>query len=87
MEEKLMATEVSFEGKDKTKVPEGAEVIKKSVNISVKEIENGFIIKKNYDIKYVLGDNTDYLYFSKEVYAEENPIKIEEDKMLAEYFD
>jgi hypothetical protein len=87
MEEKLMATEVSFEGKDKTKVPEGAEVIKKSVNISVKEIENGFIIRKNYDIKYVLGDNTDYLYFSKEVYAEENPIKIEEDKMLAEYFD
>lgn len=82
-----MATEVSFEGKDKTKVPEGAEVIKKSVNISVKEIENGFIIRKNYDIKYVLGDNTDYLYFSKEVYAEENPIKIEEDKMLAEYFD
>jgi hypothetical protein len=76
MEEKLMATEVSFEGKDKTKVPEGAEVIKKSVNISVKEIENGFIIRKNYDIKYVLGDNTDYLYFSKEVYAEENPIKI-----------
>lgn len=87
MEEKLSATDVSFEGKDKTKLPKGAEIVKKSVNITVKEIENGFIIRKNYDIKYVLGDNTDYLYFCKEVYAEENPIKIEEDKMLAEYFD
>ena len=87
MEEKLMATDVSFEGKDKAKLPEGAEVIKKNVNITVKEIENGYIVRKNYDIKYVLGDETDYLYYSKEVYAEENPIKIEEDKMLAEYFD
>jgi hypothetical protein len=87
MEEKLMSTDVSFEGKDKTKLPEGAEVVSKRVNITVKEIENGFIIRKNYDIKYVLGDNTDYLYYNKEVYAEENPIKIEEDKMLAEYFD
>lgn len=82
-----MATDVSFEGKDKTKVPEGAEVIKKNVNITVKEIENGFIVRKNYDIKYVLGDNTDYLYYCKEVYTKENPIKIEEDKMLADYFD
>ena len=85
--EELKAQDVSFEGKDKAKLPIGAEVIKKSVNITVKEIENGFIVRKNYDIKYTLGENTDYLYYSKEVYAEENPIKIEEDKMLAEYFD
>jgi hypothetical protein len=87
MENKLMAQDVSFEGKTKTKIPEGAEIISKKINISVKEIENGFIIRKNYDIKYSLGDDVQYLYFDKEVYAEENPIKIEEDKMLAEYFD
>ena len=87
MEEKLMATDVSFEGKTKVKIPEGATIIKKEVRINVEEIENGFIIKKNYDITYSLGEKTDYLYYSKKVFSEDNPIQIEEDKMLAEYFD
>ena len=87
MEEKLMASDVSFEGKDKTKLPEGAEVISKNVNITVKEIENGFVCRKNYDIKYILGEKTDYLYYNREVYFKENPIQIKEDKMLASYFD
>ena len=87
MDELKSMDEVSFEGKDKTKLPAGATVIKKDCRITVKEIENGFIVRKSYDIKYSLGDNTDYLYYTKEVYAEENPIQIKEDKMLAEYFD
>jgi hypothetical protein len=85
--EKLSAENVSFEGKETAKLPEGAEVIKKTVNISVKEIENGYVCRKNYDIKYALDGSTDYLYYTKEVYFEENPIKIEEDKALADYFD
>ena len=74
MMEKLNATDVSFQGKDKAKLPEGAEVIKKSVRITVKEIENGYVCTKSYDIQYSLDDNTDYLYYTKEVYFEENPI-------------
>mgnify|MGYP000064824263 CR=1 FL=1 len=85
--ESLNGLDVAFEGKDKAKVPEGANIVKKTVNITVKQIENGYIVRKNYDVKYNLGDNTEYLYYTKEVYTKENPIKIEEDKMLAEYFD
>lgn len=87
MLEKQAMEDVSFEGKDKSKLPEGASVIKKEVRINVKEIENGFILRKSFDIKYTLGENTDWLYYTKEVYSEENPIQIKEDKMLAEYFD
>lgn len=86
MIEKAME-DVSFEGKDKSKLPEGATVIKKEVRINVKEIENGFILRKSYDIKYTLGKNTDWLYYTKEVYSEDNPIQIKEDKMLADYFE
>lgn len=78
---------ISFEGKDKTKLPKGAEEIKRDVRVTVEEIENGFIVKKTFDIKYALGKNTDYLYYTKKVYSETNPIQIKEDKMLADYFD
>lgn len=78
---------ISFQGKDKPQLPKGAKVIKKTVNTTVEEIENGFIVIKNFDIKYSLGKNSDYLYYNKKVYSETNPIEIKEDKMLAEYFD
>lgn len=78
---------VSFEGKEKAKLPKGAVEIKRDVRVTVEEIENGFIVKKTYDIKYSLGKNTDYLYYTKKVYSETNPIQIKEDKMLADYFD
>jgi len=87
MEELKEVENVSYQGKDKTKLPEGAVVLKKSVNVTVEEIENGYVVKKSCDIKYQLGEQTDYLYYTKKVYAKENPIKIKEDKMLAEYFD
>ena len=86
MIEKAME-DVNFEGKDQSKLPKGATVVKKEVRINVKEIENGFILRKSYDIKYTLGKNTDWLYYTKEVYSEDNPIQIKEDKMLADYFD
>jgi len=81
------ADNVSFEGKDKTSLPKGAKVIKKDVRVTVEEIENGYIVKKNYDIKYSLGKNIDYLYYTKKVFSETNPVQIKEDKMLADYFD
>jgi hypothetical protein len=38
------------------KLPEGATIVKQSENISVKEIENGFVLRKTYDIQYTLED-------------------------------
>ena len=86
--EKLKSIEnVSFEGKEKGGLPKGAKILKKSCSISVKEIENGFILRKSYDIKYSLNKNTDYLYYTKEVYSEDNPIEIKQNTMLADLFD
>ena len=73
--------------KDKTKLPAGAVVTKESVNVSVEEIENGFIVTKSFEINYTLKGRTDYMYYSKKAYFKENPIQIKEDKMLASYFD
>lgn len=88
MEEEVKELEnVSFRGKDKTKLPEGATVIKKDVRVEVQEIENGFIVKKTFDIKYSLNGSNDYLYYCKKVYSKTNPVQIKEDKMLADYFD
>lgn len=76
-----------FISKETTKVPKGAKILKKSVRVSVEEIENGFLIVKSYDITYELKERKDYLYFSKKTFSETNPLKIEEDKMLADLFD
>lgn len=76
-----------FEGKREFKLPEGATVIKNSHTISVREIENGFILRKAYDIKWTLGDDSNYEYFSKEWWSKENPLKItmpKEEKSLAD---
>ena len=86
----------SFEGKTKFKLPKGATVTKKDISIRVKEIENGFVITKSYDISWSKENkegevNTGYEYFSKEWYAKENPIKIdeefEEDLSLSDKFE
>lgn len=76
-----------IKGKKTVKLPKGATILKKEVDTTVEEIENGFIVEKRYDIKYSINKTTDYLYYTKKVYTETNPIKIEEDKMLADLFD
>jgi|694.fasta_scaffold00217_28 hypothetical protein len=79
-----------FEGKREFKLPEGATIIKNSHTISVREIENGFILRKSYDIKWMLGDDSNYEYFSKEWWSKENPLKItmpKEEKSLADKLD
>lgn len=76
-----------FEGKKEFKLPEGAVIIKNSHTISVREIENGFILRKSYDIKYMVGDESQYEYYSKEWFSEKNPLTItmpKGEKSLAE---
>ena len=74
MSKELMNAE--FEGKKEFVLPEGAVIIKNSHTISVREIENGYILRKSYDIKYMVGDESQYEYFSKEWYSKENPLTI-----------
>lgn len=76
-----------IKGKKVVKLPKGAVVLRKEVDTTVEEIENGFIVEKRYDIKFSLNKTTDYLYYTKKVFTKENPIQIKEDKMLADYFD
>lgn len=66
----------SFEGKSKFELPKDAEVLNSSYSIRVEEIENGFIICKNYDIKYRIGDNVEYSYHCKKWFSKENPMSI-----------
>jgi len=76
-----------FVGKETNKLPKGAKILKKSVRVSVEEIENGFLICKSYDVNYQVKDQKDYMYFTKKIFSETNPLKIEEDKMLADLFE
>jgi hypothetical protein len=79
------------EGKKEFNLPEGATIVKKSSDISVREIENGFIIRKSYDIQWTPQGSTEtkYDYFSKEWYQKENPVKINlpKEKSLADKLD
>lgn len=79
------------EGKKEFTLPQGATIIKKSEDISVREIENGFLIRKSYDIQWSPAGSTEtkYDYFSKEWYQKENPVKINmpKEKSLAEKLD
>lgn len=76
-----------------TKIPDGATILRKSVNTSVEEIENGFITTKSWDIKYEIkkeGEDdtrTDYVYFSKKWYTKEDPLVLKvTNKSLADAF-
>lgn len=78
----------SFEGKSTLNLPEGAKITRKDYNLSVREIENGFIVRKSYDIRYVVDEDERYEYYSKEYYSKTNPLKIDlkEEKSLADKF-
>lgn len=82
---------IAIKSKEKNRVPKGAEIIRKSVNVSIEEIENGFLIVKSYDVEYRAknSDKTDYVYYSQKMYTKENPLKEEvkeSPKFLADIF-
>lgn len=65
-----------FGSKESSSIPEGAKILKKDVRIEVQEIENGFILSKNYDIKYQVDGETNWDYYCKKWFHKENPIDI-----------
>ena len=68
------------------KLPKGAKVLEKDTDVSVREIENGFIVSKSVNIRFQLDDNIEYDYYTKEYYSETDPLKIT-DKSLADIFE
>jgi len=81
--------EASFESKKKFKLPDGATIVSNSHRISVEEIENGFILRKSYDITYTLNGEKSYEYFNRTWYSKENPVQINmpKEKSLADKLD
>ena len=84
-------TRATFKTKDISNVPEGAKILKKDTDLSVEEIENGFLVVKSTEIKYQYDGRTDYTYMTKKWFAKENPMEIDmeamEGKTLADNFD
>lgn len=67
----------SYESKQTLSLPKGAEITKKSCNLTVREIDNGFIVRKSYDITYTVDGNKNYEHYTQEFYSKTNPMKIE----------
>ena len=72
-------------------LPAGGTIIKKTINMSVRKIKNGYILRKSYDIKWKPedSDDTQYEYYSDEWFSKDNPItvKMPKEKSLAEKLD
>ena len=73
-----MESLIEIEGKKTFSLPEGGTIIKKSCTVSAREIQNGFILRKSWDIKWKPANegDTQYEYFTEEWYTKENPVKI-----------
>ena len=82
-----MAT-IRLKEKQNTKLPKGAEIVNKRVTIEVEEIENGFLISKDYSIEYRAKESqhTDYLYYCKKMYSDTNPFDETKNKELVDLF-
>ena len=78
--------EAVFKSKEENKIPSESKIIKKDVRLEVEEIENGFLITKRAEIKYLdkKGEPL-WCYPCKKYFCKTNPLKIEE-KSLAEKF-
>lgn len=76
-----------FKSKDSSKMPDDCEILKKETRIEVEEIENGFLVVKSAEVKYI-DENGDvqWCYPCKKYFSKTNPLKIEE-KSLADKFD
>lgn len=97
MESKLKASlktsttiRTSTEEIRKKEVPKGAEILSQEVRTETEEIENGWLITKNYDIRYTMGKDkgTEYAYYNKKWYSKEDPLTITvNDQELADAFE
>lgn len=71
--------------------PEGAKITRQNVSTSTEQIENGWLITKNFDGKYTIkGEKDDYGHYynySKKWYSKDDPLTVTlNDKTLSDAF-
>lgn len=85
----LRSTTIDTKSKEE-QIPAGSVITKKDINIRVEEIENGFIVSKEFEIRYRAPKSNydDSCYYTKKWYSETNPLelKTQDNKSLAEAF-
>lgn len=73
--------------KENKEPPANAKIISKTITTSTEEIENGWLISKNFDISYEVKGEKRWTYFSKKWYSKTDPLSIKvTDKSLADEF-
>ena len=82
----MESKEISYESKEEKTIPAGAKVLKKSCSVGIREIENGFIMRKSYDVKFSVNEQIDWLYYTEETYYKTDPTAKKEKTMLADIF-
>lgn len=71
-------------------LPKGAKVLKTETRVSVREIQNGFIVCKDTEIQYQIPgkEYSDWMNNKVEVYSKTDPLEIKIDgKSLADSFE
>lgn len=74
-------TRATFKSKEVDNIPAKAKILSKDVSLSVEEIENGYLITKNTELKYQFDGRTDYSYNSKKWFSEDNPLELDKSKL------
>lgn len=70
--------------------PAGSTILKKTTRTEVEKIENGWIVSKNFDVKYMFKGETNWTYYTKKWYSETDPVTVTvdtADKSLADQFE
>jgi hypothetical protein len=82
------STTVTDKVKEKREPPAGAKIISKTVRTETEEIENGWLISKNFDISYEYKGEKEWAYYSKKWYSKTDPLTIKlNDEALADEFE
>lgn len=81
------STTMTTRVKENKSIPKGAKIIDKTVRTETEEIENGYLISKNFDITYEKDGNRGYSYYTKKWFSKTDPLEIKlTDKSLADEF-
>lgn len=85
-----VSTTVTDKAVESKEPPKGATITNKTITTTTEQIENGFLVCKNYDISWTMGKNgnSGYSYYSKKWYTKTDPLEVKlTDKSLADAFD
>ena len=75
-------TNISFEGKKDFKLPKGATVLSKETSMRVEEIENGFLVRKNFEVSWQDSKGEKHWdHINKTWFSTENPITINDKEL------